>query len=123
MRVQRNDGLERYDSKDMRPEHVQPAAVLFADDSGNTGPDLMDAVQPYAVTAMLLVGVAAINSLQSQITTIVGKLQQPPKELKFSKVARRAYGPRLLDDIMGLLPNLGVVPFYSVTEKRYLACA
>lgn len=97
--------------------------VIYTDDSGNTGPELLDAVQPFGVTALVVVDPPQHVELDRGIASLLAKLPQQPVELKFKRLAKRKSGSGFIAGVMHLLKDLHVGVFFSLTEKRYLAAS
>jgi len=100
-----------------------PNTVLYADDSGNTGPDLLNADQPLAVTAIVVVTAEQQSLLDRHVSGLLGALTQVPRELKFQRLAKSRKGKALIGRIIELLCDLQLPLFFSVTEKRFLAAS
>lgn len=100
------------------------ALRLYADESGNTGPDLMAGSQPLGVTAMVLLGADQERGIATAVADAAAKARHAlPRELKFWRLAKKTQGRRVLQDMMRALRDNGARVFFSLTEKRYLAAS
>jgi hypothetical protein len=95
--------------------------VIYTDDSGNTGPELLDANQPFGATAFVLLDPSAEERVRAAIPVLLENLAQRPKELKFSGLAKRKSGASFIASLMRLISESGAQLYFSLTEKRYLA--
>ena len=96
---------------------------IYTDDTGNTGPALLDSTQPVAVTAMVLLAPDEEERVLPEVSRLKSMLQQPPAELKFKNLVKRDSGRALIDSVMRTIRDMGVRVLFSVTEKRYLAAS
>lgn len=97
---------------------------LYADESGNTGPDLMSGGQPLGVTAMVLVDRNQERALAITAEEAVARARYTqPREFKYSGLSKNARGRRVLQEILESVHENGARVFFSLTEKRYLAAS
>lgn|GEM_PF-6928248 len=96
-------------------------ATLYADECGNTGPDLMNREQPFAVTAIVMLTESQEQNLEASLLDVRRKRQEPSAELKFSKLVRSAKGMSLLAEAMRAIKTSEAKIFFSLVEKRFLA--
>jgi hypothetical protein len=91
--------------------------TLFLDESGYTGPDLINSEQPFFTLASTNITEADARSL------LVSCFGERTREVKFLKLAKRERGRRqIVDFVRALDPNRGNCAFFTY-HKQYLLCA
>lgn len=108
-----------------RTSELRASAVLtlYADDSGNTGHDLLNAAQPLGATAVVLLSPEQLAAMSACIDAARVQVRNriPPGELKFNQLAKTASGRQMLALVLEGLAAVGATVFFSLVEKRYLA--
>jgi Protein of unknown function (DUF3800) len=94
-----------------------PTLTLFLDESGYTGPDLINREQPFFTLASTNIAEADARSL---LTSCFG---ERTREVKFLKLAKSGRGRRqIVEFVRALDPSRGNSAFFTY-HKQYLLCA
>lgn len=92
---------------------------FFCDDSGNTGPDFIEPLQPIYVEAGWIIPVAKINSLEQYVLDFEASLQSRATEKKAKIVLKTRTGLAEATKLFKLFKNADCIPVFVLAEKRY----
>lgn len=96
-------------------------AVLFCDESGNTGPDWANADQPIFVHGGWLVpDDAGISLFHDGIARLKHDYNLKSLELKTSRILKRQNSSAILRDFFRLGMDLAAIPLFLAADKAYL---
>ena len=115
--------LEHNDCPAIREGASFPFKSVYCDESGNSGPNLIDEHKPCYVLA----GVLSPSADDGWLGTILDALRRDHHvegtEFKGSRLLERAKGWRLLGDLLQAMGQQGGLPVYQIVEKRYAIAA
>jgi hypothetical protein len=94
-------------------------AVVYCDESGNSGPNYLDAGQPFYVLAGWLIPEDRLVNVAVAIDQFRSKHFRQRDELKSSAVLRNDQTKHLCVTLFHTLGELHCVPLYLVAEKRF----
>lgn len=106
--------------------------ILYCDESGNSGPNYLDAGQPFYVLAGWWIPVDALVDVTIKLEEIramrADKNYVPSSpldvwEVKATSLVKRAGGQRILTDLFKFLGQRGCIPTYLIAEKRFVVAA
>lgn len=97
--------------------------LIFCDEFGNTGGNLLDPVQPVLVYAFLLLPAEAFDTLTKQVQLLLKEGVAAPSELKSLQLLKSSLGRRRFEAIGTLVRDAGARVLLSIVEKRYQACS
>lgn len=99
--------------------HVAEGAVVYCDESGNSGPNYLDQAQPYYVLGSWVVPDAQVVEVAVAIEQFRSRYFSQRDEMKASAVLRNDRTKLHCVDLFRTLGRLQCVPLYLVAEKRY----
>ncbi|MFQ5847352.1 MAG: DUF3800 domain-containing protein [Candidatus Methylomirabilales bacterium] len=96
--------------------------TLFLDETGNTGPNLLDPAQPVFIEG----GWWVSNEKRWDAKVRVGNLERKygfsTSEVKGSQLIKHTHGKQFIRAVCSAVGQAGCIPFMYVAEKRYSAC-
>jgi hypothetical protein len=95
---------------------MNPARLVYCDESFNDGPNYLNARQPFYVIAGWIVAEADIVAATVEMENLRQKYCRDAEELAFGIFKRR---PWIVSESMKRLGQIGLVPVYVIAEKRY----
>src|SRR5580698_458587 len=111
-----------FDPRQGSKEFPFPFKSVYCDESGNSGPNLIDEQQPCYVLA----GVLSPSEGDEWLVAILDELRRDYNivgEFKGSRLLERARGWRLVGDLVAAIAQRGGLLMYHVVEKRYAIAA
>ncbi len=90
--------------------------IIYCDESGNDGPNYLEASAPFYVIARWVVPEKAVVDAAVEIESLRQKHCRDATELKFKTFRKK---PSVVCETMTRLGQIGLVPIYVVAEKRY----
>jgi hypothetical protein len=96
---------------------------LYCDESGNTGPRLLQADQPFFVYAFVLLNLNKVKAIYGEVVRLYSEEGIQAEDLKSSDLWSSSRGLRRYERIGTLLAQSDALICFSVIEKRYQACA
>jgi hypothetical protein len=98
-------------------------ATIYCDESGNTGPNLLDKAAPFFVYAWVLLTKEQEDIIASQISDLLKKEKLPlSTELSSVKLLRSTRGCRRYDEVLRIAHNAGGNFFVTYSEKLFEVC-
>jgi hypothetical protein len=98
--------------------------ILHADESGNTGHDLLKPDQPHFVYAMLETTEAQRAALTAEIQKLRARLgRSAPKEFKYRDLKQSNPGRKVSLELARLATESGAALHLAFVEKRYQLCS
>jgi hypothetical protein len=95
---------------------------LYCDESGNTGPRLLQTDQPFFVYAFVLLTPKAVKTIHREVVRFYSEEGIQIEDLKSSDLWSSSRGMRRYERIGTLLAQSGALVYFSIVEKRYQAC-
>lgn len=106
--------------KDSMRETNEPVdAVVYCDEAGNSGPNYVDAGQPFYVLAAWAIPHERIPDAAVEVEQHRQQFTPQASELKSSNLLRTERGKTGVISLVKALGRLGCLPFYVLAEKRY----
>lgn len=99
--------------------YLDRAAHVYCDESGNSGPNLLDASQPVYVLGGWLVPQQFVQPAEQVVRKLADRLGLGTNEIHGAKVLRTSKGRLAFTDFMSAMGRAGGVPVFNITEKRY----
>lgn len=96
--------------------------LVFCDEFGNTGANLVDEDQPVFVYAFVLVPATALRRLDADIEQIYARDRLKPSEMKSTVLCASATGRRRVAAVGAAVAECGARLLLSIVEKRYQVC-
>src|SRR5712691_5820858 len=96
---------------------------LYCDESGNTGPSLLEPKQPFFVYAFILLPLEKVRTIANEVKHLYAEEGISAGDLKASRLWKSSRGLRRYERIGTLLAQAGTLICLSIVEKRYQACA
>lgn len=105
----------------MRGIHSKPDPnlVVYCDESGNSGPNLLDLNQPIYVLGGWVVPASLTSAAEDVVRETCETLCPSSDELHGTKLLRTKKGQSGLAAFIGHMGRAGAWPVYEVAEKRY----
>jgi len=98
--------------------------ILFSDESGNAGPNYLDADQPFHVDGGVLVPMEQVDHVRAIVQATIDGLKGGPREIKAQRLLRTRTGQRLVDKLLErVLATPGVLVVYCAAERRFSLAA
>lgn len=94
-------------------------AVVYCDESGNTGPNYVDPDQPFYALAAWVVPHEHIADAAAEVELHRQEYSPQSRELKGAILLKTERGRRGVISLIRTLGHLGCVPLYEILEKRY----
>lgn len=94
-------------------------AVLYCDESGNSGPNYLDRQQPFYVLAGWVVPDSSSERAWLAVERVRQRISPQADELKSSSVLRGERQKREGAQLFYEFGQMGAVPLYLIAEKRY----
>ncbi len=116
---QRRKRTKRRTTRPVAPPRFDRAAHVYCDESGNSGPNLLDASQPVYVLGGWLVPRQYVQRAEQVVWKLSERLGLGAKEIHATKVVRTLKGQSAFTDFMRAMGRAGAMPVFSITEKRY----
>lgn len=98
---------------------VDPTAHVYCDESGNSGPNLLDRAQPVYVLGGWLVPTQFVSQAEAVVEDLSRALRITAGEVHGVTVLRSRKGQEALDGFMSAMGKAGAIPVYDISEKRY----
>ena len=95
------------------------AYQVYCDESGNTGPSLLEPDQPFFVYAFILLPSETVGTLANEVKLLYEEEGISAKDLKASQLWKSSRGLRRYERIGTLLVQTGTSLCLSIIEKRY----
>lgn len=96
-----------------------PHLVVYCDESGNSGPNLLDFAQPVYVLGGWVVPASHAASVEQVAQNTVAELAPASTELHGARLLRTRRGQAALEGFMLNMGKAGAWPVYEIVEKRY----
>lgn len=105
----------------MPPSNVPRAqhAVLYCDESGNSGPNYLDAAQPFYVLGAWLVPDSGNEAAWLAVEKASKEISPQADELKSASVLRGERQKLRAVQLIKYLGQCGAIPLYLIAEKRF----
>lgn len=101
-------------------DRVPPgAAHAYLDESGNSGPNLLDDSQPVYVLAGWIVREQGLHAAEQVVKDMASALGLKAKELHGTRILRNRRGQRAFTGFIRSMGAAGALPVFSINEKRY----
>lgn len=101
-----------------------PVQFIFCDESGNSGPDLLDASQPVYVFMGLMTPAPGEPIVSEVLDRLRNAFGIPfGDEIHAKELLRRAYAWDFVRKLIEGLGAVGCIPSYVIAEKRYVIAA
>jgi hypothetical protein len=97
--------------------------LVFCDESGNTGANLLDSDQHVLVYAFVVMAPASLSQLIDELQEMYRREGITLGELKSGQLIGSLRGRKRYETVGWILSGLGTRIFLSVVEKRYQACS
>ena len=97
--------------------------TIYCDESGNTGPDLLNKADPFFVYAWILLTKEQEDVIASQISDLLKREGLPlSTELRAVKLWQSTRGCRRYDQVLRIAHNAGASVFITYSEKVFQVC-
>ncbi len=96
-------------------------ASYYIDESGNTGTDWLNSDQPYFIYGGWLISQNKKHEVETFLQSVLNS--QQGNELKSKNIFRRKNGFSVFNKIFTEMIDFGAVPFFGLTEKRFMIAA
>nr|WP_255203249.1 DUF3800 domain-containing protein [Myxococcus sp. AM011] len=98
---------------------------MYSDESGHTADDLAHSSQHFFVYSFVTLNASQLGEIESEIPKIVKSIfsNDPPSEVKFSKLGGTTKGKRAVVQICKLIGRTGAHVHLAVLEKKFQICA
>lgn len=98
---------------------LDATAHIYIDESGNSGPNLLDISQPVYVLGGWLVPRIYVSTAEQAVRDLASKSGSPSQELHGVKFLKTTKGQMAFYDFLRAMGKAGGLPVYTIAEKRY----
>lgn len=98
---------------------VDRTAHVYCDESGNSGPNLLDASQPVYVLGGWVVPRQFVPRAEDAVRNLADRVGLTGREIHGTRILRSPRGQREFTDFIRAMGKAGGAPVFNITEKRY----